>query len=353
MTSRRDIQFQTFVIRGNERICMPRGLPRSLRQRVLSLFAPNRLITKYMWNLLSWLPVGLQVSPSYAVQQGLSSQLSAFDWQGWLDEVETELGVGPLMPFFYFPPQSVRRKFSVLMLDALGNPRAYAKHAWHGSEELVYLQRERSAARYLAALEPFDFDFPRLIYSSEYKETDYNVFEPLSVQCQPIRDRWTHLHTKFLRAMRQRTHQEVELQDAEWWSRSLALQGSWPDLAQRLVARSASVVCCAAHGDFLPWNLCVCTNGLSVFDWENFAPCAPILTDPLYFVLGTSYYYSKNTKWSAILSVLQQILPDDAQRDMWVVDLVAAMLYLKVRASDDKLDSLLDQYADSVVALLD
>jgi hypothetical protein len=288
-------------------------------------------------------PGHLKIGRFYAVQQGLSARLERFDWQRWLDEVKSVLKTGDLIPAFYYPPQIERKKFSVLLIDQLGDTHAYAKHAWAGSLEQEHLQNERSAAKLLSDLKPQSYSYPRIIHSSCFEGSYYNLFQPITDPCQNTPQRWVQVYEDYWHEMRNLTLQHVELQRVSWWRQVNNLNENWLTLAHWLEAKNEMIACCAAHGDFAPWNLCVTRDTLTIFDWENFEPCAPVLLDPLYFVLSISVYLSNHSTCSEILSKLRQIISDETIQRSWSANLTFAFIYLRLHASNLVFIDMLDR----------
>src|SRR5690606_33473258 len=93
------------------------------------------------------------------------------------------------------------------------------------------------------------------------------------------------------------------------------------------------------------WNLYATENSLTVFDWENFELCAPVLLDPLYFVLSTNVLISKNHNSSQILASLYQILFGKTQQNSWIADVALACVYLKLHTSGGVVADTLDRCA--------
>lgn len=340
-----DSNFRTYSLGGIERLSLPAVLTRTTRKRLLSLYKPQRLTAKLAWKLFPLLPGNLKFGRLYAVQPKLSVQVQTFHWQTWLNEVEEVLQSNSLIPAFYYPPDTERRKFSILLTDPSGNLQAYAKLAWKGSLQQQHLQNERKAAELLGTLGLRSFDYPKLIHSGYFEETEYNLFQPIKDDCQSLQNRWEQLHNAYWQEMKHATARQFELRQLTWWEQTNRLDGDWLPLAQWLEDHYSSITCCAAHGDFVPWNLCSSGQTLMIYDWEYFESNAPALLDPVYFVLSLAARYTPKSSCEELLSLLSRNLPEESKQPHWMADLALAFCYLRLQSVHGSIMGLLDKCA--------
>jgi hypothetical protein len=346
MLNAQTLKFQTFSLGGVERLSLPTTVRRSVRQKLLGLYRPHRPAAKLAWKLFPLFPGNPRIGKLYAVNQQLSARLEGYNWQRWLSEVENVLNKGPLLPVFYYPPQSERKKFSVLLIDYAGNAYAYAKQAWTGTLQQQHLQNERNAAERLSELKPKSYTYPLLIHSGCFEEKEYNLFQPLHEQCHALPNDWGRLHRDYWQEMKEATLQRVELRKISWWQQAAKMSGDWSALVHWLEEKDEVVECCAAHGDFAPWNLCVTEKRLTVFDWEYFEPCAPILLDPVYFVLSVSVHLLHHSNYADIFSTLCEGFFEESQQSSWSTNLVLAFIYLRLQIPHAALTGMLDKCAE-------
>lgn len=345
-------QFRTYSLGGIERLSLPQPLSLAVRKRLFALYQPQRLPAKLAWKFLTLLPGKPKIGKLYSVQQDLSEQVERFQWQRWLIEAEELLQVDSLIPVFYYPPNTSRRKFSIFLTDLSGHLRAYAKFAWIGSLQEQHLLTERKADKFLGALRPQRFDYPLLTHSGRFEETEYNLFQPLMVENSTTPNRWGQAHSAYWQEMKKATARQLEIQQLDWWAQIGKLHGDWLVMARWLADENKHVTCSAAHGDFVPWNLCTTTQKLTVFDWEYFEPYAPVLLDPVYFVLNIAIRYAAESSYEELLAMLCGILPEESRQSTWTTDLALALIYLRLQDTHKLIADILDRCAKGLAATL-
>ena len=208
-------------------------------------------------------------------------RLEAFDWEGWLGEVEGPLAIGRLRPIFYFPPQEKREKACVLLLDASEQAIAFAR-VTQDTLSQKSLDREVQGVMHLDELDIQTFAFPRLITQGSWGNARYAIYSPI-VNGAPGPHKWDTLYLRSWQELKDKTAHHRSISEHFWDT----LQEDWQAVRAYLESHKPTegFLCCVAHGDFVPWNARIVNRKLVLMDWEEFSLSAPCFVDPVRFML--------------------------------------------------------------------
>jgi hypothetical protein len=186
----------------------------------------------------------------------------------------------------YWPPQQDRGRAYLHLLDERGKARAFLKLA-NGSDAGA-LDRERDALATLAG-GSWPLTTPPLLASGETGDTRWLLTGPLPrVGRQTLKTSMKLPHTVIEEIRGEvRTVPLSELDTLSWWS---ALQHRLPAVSDSFTldlhdATADGVQVARGHGDFCAHNVVSVDGRVWVFDWEEYAPDAPIDQDVVNFRL--------------------------------------------------------------------
>ena len=187
------------------------------------------------------------------------------------------------------------RKPILQAIDRAGRIRAFVKVGTDAvTADLV--TREADALRTVAAARPVSFVAPAVIDLREWRGLHLLILAPLPT--------WRRSHVA--PAARVRSAQaelatwgadtETALAESAYWLRTRArIDALAPGPAAADLTRLANLLerrhggtllhFSAVHGDWAPWNMCVASGSLLVWDWERFEPHAPRGFDELHYLL--------------------------------------------------------------------
>jgi hypothetical protein len=203
-----------------------------------------------------------------------------------------KFGWGPLMVAFG-AGDGPYRKPVLQVFSTTGTPLAYVKVGWNDWTAMAV--RTEAAALRLAASRAIRTGVPVLLGHSRWRGFELLVTAPLpgGVRTVGLRGR---PDTAALREISQLSARHSgELAASLWWQSLLARIGSGlagsPAASQLAVAAAAierrygdtTLEYGSWHGDLVPWNMARRGRSLYVWDWESFAPAAPLGFDALHY----------------------------------------------------------------------
>ena len=318
----RERGFLVLRSKGRDRLAVP-VKPRCAVHTVLALHGYSmssgtfaRLAGKLFSGLFLRLRGHLRLTPG--------SRLGHWDWKAWLGKTAEALGHEDLAAAFYFPPQLGRRKAGVWLMTEEGEAVAFAKIAWddRSREELW---REAEGLRCVARLSPDSFRAPSLLSTGEMDGRACNVYSLLPPGSGNAPKKWGRSYEAAWRELLMKTARKSRLERLSWWPSVPAYGEVWRRLAD-LIARQepdSGFEFYAAHGDLAPWNARREGKALWLFDWEQFDRQAPILLDPLHFLLQVEVSLRKRSLRRAALRMLNSLAkwsrPKPARANMGLV----------------------------------
>ena len=283
--------YRTVWVNGVCRLAWPAKDDKICRSYAKQLYAPYGRATRLFYQL--WWSYPVNVSRLRQILVASVERLPS-KWTELMQRFGDLLNEN-VIPVFYFPPQPEREKFSALLLDREGKPKAYVKVGWGMSREEV--KRESEALRNISRHKFQALKIPELIHSGSFDGYVYSLLAPLT-DVQPVRTEKFENHVKMIwDDIVMRTSNEVPLHDAiECVQRVNVGYTGWFESVRDFIEKHATketVYFSAVHGDFAPWNILKNSDGLVLIDWEEYASNAPFLVDPLHFVLSVEWLVKK------------------------------------------------------------
>lgn len=187
------------------------------------------------------------------------------------------------------------RKPILQAIDRAGRIRAFVKVGMNAvTTEL--LKREADALRTVAAARPVTFVAPAVMDLREWRGLHLLILAPLPT--------WVRSHSAPAARLRSAQAElatwgadtETAVAESAYWMRTRAwIDALPPGPAAAVLTRLANLLerrhgrtllhFSAVHGDWTPWNMCVASGSLLVWDWERFEPDAPRGFDELHYLL--------------------------------------------------------------------
>ncbi len=242
-----------------------------------------------------------------------------------------QLGRDDLWPVVIYPRQAERRRLYVHLLAGGGERIAFAKLAGGADNEDLL----RNGGKALQAMERSSirsFRYPSLLASGAFGDFRYLLLAPLPAGARPLPPRWNATAERVRAEIGGTPYLAPRLDAASWWGRfegSSAMAGGLGGVLEP--ERDRPYDACAAHGDFVNWNIYRYRTEWWVFDWEGYATDAPVLSDQVRFFLGIHTRAIGVDPRRAGRLLLQSFQAGDAQRH---ADLSRALAFLCANGVD-------------------
>jgi len=118
-------KFQTIFVKNVPRIAISKNIGRKGKKISKRLYQPISTSKRVFYKIFN--NYGIKNRFLFSKTIGPPERISVFDWKGFLDFLGEEIGIQPLFPAFYFPPQRDRKKFSLLVFDKNNRLCGYVK----------------------------------------------------------------------------------------------------------------------------------------------------------------------------------------------------------------------------------
>ncbi len=278
--------YLVFSCRGQDYLSVP-SVPRSLRRRGVEFYKET--------SVPRWLfKAGIRLATLARVDGLVGREVASpvpkcpnFEFEAWLERARRDLGVPNAQAVVSFPGQSTRARFYVNLLSPEGTPLAFAKVSLDTKNDRQ-LESEANALRDLAIQPIRSFRVPRILVVGRFHAHAYLLMETMPADARPVPARWDPIPRRCRDELLGISRRQLRLQDLSWWDRFRAKASEVPLLAQTIEGhghRAADVA--RAHGDFTRRNICTVGREVWLFDWENSAPDAPVMTDEVRFFVNT------------------------------------------------------------------
>lgn len=253
--------------------------------------------------------------------------VGSFDFQGWLEFIRERLGRCDLFPVVHGPPQRDRKRAYVHLLDASGQPVAFAKLAFDEFNN-SQLEREAQILSILRDSGPRRFKTPLMLAHGLFNQNRFILFEPLPIMMAPVKIPWEMLRPaahEIAGPLRILPRQKVL--ESDWWNRLLSRTDVSPQFVSELESLMADgLPVCLAHGDLGINNLVDSGEVLWIIDWEQGCEAAPFRTDEISYYLSVHQRQVISRPRIAIGGFARKFL-DDKSPETWR-DVVAALAFL-------------------------
>ena len=253
------------------------------------------------------------------------------DGAGFVRAMGEQLGRDDLWPVVIYPRQAERRRLYIHLLAEDGERIAFVKLAG-GCENEDLLRNGGNALQAMARSNIRTFRYPSLLASGVFGEFRYLLLAPLPAGSRPLPPRWNAMAERVRAEIGGQPYQALRLDAASWWQRFELRAPEAAGLRDVLAPeRDRPYDACAAHGDFVNWNIYRHQTDWWVFDWEGYATDAPVLADQVRFFLGIhTRATSVDPRWAGRM-LLQSFQAGDAQR---YTDLSRALAFLCANGVD-------------------
>ena len=209
-----------------------------------------------------------------------------FPFEAFLNQIRTEIGVSDVQVVVTFPSTLERGRFYVNLLSLNAEQLGFAKVSTDAVMNDLSLAREAETIKRLLGSSMCSFEFPKIISEGKTGLYRYTVFEPLPNNARPIKANWDGTPQSCRDELAAGSYRVQRIEKLSWWSLFQSVAAKVTPLADEINSwtdRDATV--CWAHGDYTRSNMCHDGGRVWVFDWEDSAPDAPIMTDEVRFFL--------------------------------------------------------------------
>jgi hypothetical protein len=301
-----------------------RTAPRRLVRDAFSLGLRTGLAQPLIWNKID---IGAASAATTDELTGdlLTEYLSRLFGQG---PVVVAFGVG-LGPY---------RKPVLQVFSAGGTPLSYVKIGWNDWTRKAVCAE--AAALHACASRSMRIGVPELLDHSTWHGLELLVTAPLPRDVRRLGQSSRLPEAALLREISQLSHRYAgELGASPWWQalRTRISNGVADSTARAQLEHAADGIersyCRTAlefgswHGDLVPWNMARLGGQVYVWDWESFAPDAPIGFDALHYCLQVAFVARKSPLAKAAILASQHARPalDALGVAENIQDLVAAL----------------------------
>ncbi|HVP67212.1 MAG TPA: hypothetical protein VMT17_08105 [Anaeromyxobacteraceae bacterium] len=207
-----------------------------------------------------------------------------FDWAAFDILLREVVGRDAFQTAVIQPPQGGRNRFYVHLFSGDGYRFAFAKVSMDGQND-AQLRAEGEA---LSTGEIGNtFRRPRVLAVKTHQSRQVLLLESLPMRSWPAGPVWTKAVARVRQEIAGEPRALGAIQECSWWPEFVACHQQFGPLAEAVERDGAiDMTVCRAHGDFVNWNFHEDSDILWLFDWECYAPDAPVLTDEVRFLLG-------------------------------------------------------------------
>lgn len=255
------------------------------------------------------------------------SLVGSIDFHAWMEFIRETLGRSDLFPVIHGPPQQNRKRAYIHLLDASGQPVAFAKLAFDEFNN-TQLERETQILTNLRNSAPRRFKTPRMLADGMFSGNRFILYEPLPGSMAPVKIPWELVRPaahEVAGPLRVVTSQIVLKSD--WWNQLQRRTDVSPQFVRELESLiAAGLPVCLAHGDLGVNNLIVSDGVLWIIDWEQSSEAAPFRTDEISYYLSIHQRVVLSRPRYAIAEFARTFL-EDKPPDTWR-DVVAALAFL-------------------------
>lgn len=206
-----------------------------------------------------------------------------FDFEGWIEQVRSDLTIPAAQAIVSFPGQARRARFYVNLVSPKGDPLGFAKISLDSKND-GYLATESKALRFLAGQPISSFRVPQILVEGKFNSHQYLITETMPVHARPIPAKWEPIPRRCRDELVKASRRMKPIKELPWWDSFREVRGEVESLAEAIDRwADLAIDVCWAHGDFTHRNICQVGNSVWLFDWENSSPDAPVMTDEVRF----------------------------------------------------------------------
>lgn len=317
--------YHVINIEGRPRLAIPSG-SRALRRAAIASYRPTTMKL-----------AGIRAVFRIAAALGLDSlmtdkcinplgTLPAFDMEGWMEHINSRLGKNPLRAVIVWPPQRIRSRIYVYLIDSQDQLAAFAKLSFDEHNDKCF----RNEARALLAVGGLNslVRQPVLLDYGTFNNRTYIIMEAVSEEARPARlaDREL-LKITASYAGPDRFIGHSELQTLEWWNALMSFSNCAPSFVEQVKRDTGEGLhVCRVHGDLASHNLAQDKNHLWLLDWEHSSENGPRLTDHLSIWLANHSERIRRYPVKALQELSKELCPSASAKERR--DLIAALGFL-------------------------
>jgi hypothetical protein len=218
-----------------------------------------------------------------------------------------------------FPSILKQGRFYANILSSSAEQLGFVKVSVDALSDLS-LAREVETIQKLLSRSIHSFEFPKVLCEGKINSHRYIILEPLPVNAQPVKAKWDGIPKLCSDELVAGSCRVQRIEKLSWWSSFQRITSDIKPLADDINSwndREATV--CFAHGDFTGSNICHDSGSIWVFDWEDSAPDAPIMTDEVRFFLEARTRLLVNNPKKAAKLLARRFLSisdDDVKKNM-------------------------------------
>jgi hypothetical protein len=209
-----------------------------------------------------------------------------FPFELFLARIRQDMRTSDLQVVVSFPSMLERGRFYANLLSSNGTQLGFSKVSVDASNDLS-LAREVATIRSLLSRSFHSFEFPKVLCEGNINSYRYVVFEPLPVNARALKSKWDGIPKLCRDELVMGSVKIQRIEELSWWpSFQQEITSDIKPLTDYINSwADHEATVCFAHGDFTGSNMCNDNGLIWVFDWEDSASDAPIMTDEVRFFL--------------------------------------------------------------------
>lgn len=208
-----------------------------------------------------------------------------FPFETFSTKIRQDIGIEDLQIVVSFPSMLKRGRFYANLLSSNAEQLGFVKVSVDALNNVSFT-REAETIRTLLTRSLHSFEFPKILCEGNINSYRYIIWEPLPANARPLKSKWDGIPKLCRDELITGSCRVQKIEELSWWSSFQKRTSDIKPLADEINSwtdREATV--CFAHGDFTGSNMCNDNGLIWVFDWEDSAPDAPIMTDEVRFFL--------------------------------------------------------------------
>jgi hypothetical protein len=277
--------YLVFSFRGQDYLSVPTVPPRLRRLGVE--FYKEISARRWLFKL------GVRLAIIARIDRLVARQLSTpvpkhpnFSFDAWLAEARQGIGSTDAQAVVSFPGQPNRRRFYVNLVSPKAEALAFAKISLDEKND-QHLETEAKTLRYLAAQDIRSFRVPKVLVEGTFNSHRYLITAPMPAKAKPAPATWEPIAKRCRDELAGVSRRQQRLEELSWWGSFNDKAQEVKPLAEAIKAEEDRIVeVCRVHGDYTSRNISCVGDEVWLFDWENSAPDAPVMTDEVRFFLG-------------------------------------------------------------------
>ena len=277
--------YRVFSWSGRPVLSLPIGCPSQVKRAGIGLYKP---LSARRWLFRAALTGATYLGVDAFLGNRARTPVPAcpdFPFEEFVAMVGQKLGQADLQGIVSFPSDPSRDRFYVNLLSPRAVQAGFAKVSLSSATDSCF-EREAQAIREMAALPNRSFQVPKVLAEGRISSHRFLVLEPLPGNASPMAEGWEGTTQRCRDELSVGTRRVQSIGELSWWPAFQEMAAEVTPLSEEVQSwPQQTVEVCRAHGDFSRANLCRDGRAIWLYDWEDTAADAPVMTDEVTFFL--------------------------------------------------------------------